>query len=149
MATVNVINGAALNLAFPGTPGGLTLSSPALSTNLILQSADESNKATVYRVEDEVGNRIMSAWFDPNKEVMLEMIIKGTGLANVIAVTQTIEAMYPGLLMTIAACQQMPGLVGTTWELQDSPKIAGTNKDAKKWTCTIVQAAGITAVVSA
>ena len=149
MATVNRINGTAVNIGFAGTPGGLTITTPAISTNLVLQSADEHNKGTNYRVEDEVGNRMVSAWFDPNKEVMLEFIIKDAGLAAVIASTAVIEGIQPGDMLVISACQQMPGLVGSAWEVQDSPKVSGTNKDAKKWSCSLVSAPGITATVSA
>jgi hypothetical protein len=149
MATVSRINGVAVNIGFAGTPGGLSITSPAISTNLILQSADESNKATSYRVEDEVGNRVVSTWMDPTKEVVLEMIIKITGLAAVITATAAIEAIEPGDMLTIGACQQQPGLVATNWEVQDSPKVAGTNKDAKKFTVTLVAAPGITGPASA
>jgi hypothetical protein len=148
MAVVNKINGTAVNIAFAGTPGGITITNPALSTNFILQSTDETQGASNYRVEDEVGNVIVSAWMDPHTKVTLEMIIKGAGLADVINQTQTVEGITPGLLLVIAACQQQPGLVGTNWEVMDSPKVAGSNKDAKRFTCNLERRAGITATVA-
>lgn len=148
MAVVNVINGTAVNIAFAGTPGGLQITSPAISTSLILQSTDEAQDAENYRVSDEVGNVVMSSWMDPHTKATLEFIIKGTGLADVITQTALIEAITPGELLTIGACQQQPGLVGTNWEVMSGPKVAGTNKDAKKFTCNLERRPGITAVAA-
>ena len=149
MATVAKILGTAVNIGFAGTAGGITITSPALSTNFILQSEDLTQAASNYRVEDEVGNVVVSAWMDPHSKATLEMIIKGTGLADVITQTAVVEGITPGTLITVGACQQQPGLVGTNWEVMDSPKIAGTNKDAKKFTVSLEKRAGITAAVSA
>lgn len=149
MATVAKINGTAVNIGFAGTAGGITITNPALSTNFILQSADETQGANNYRVEDEVGNVVTSAWSDPHSKVTLELIIKGTGLADVITQTATVEAIVPGVLLVVGACQQQPGLVATNWEVMDSPKVAGTNKDAKKFTVNLEKRAGITSAVSA
>jgi hypothetical protein len=149
MATVAVQNGTAVNIGFAGTSGGISITSPAVSTKLILQSADEAQSANNYRVEDEVANVVVSAWSDPHSKVTLELIIKGTGLADAIASTALCEAITPGTLLVIGACQQQPGLVGTHWEVMDGPKVAGTNKDAKKFTVNLESRAGITAVAAA
>lgn len=149
MATVSKINGTAVNVAFAGTAGGITITSPALTGKLILQSADESNGASNYRVEDEVGNVVTSAWMDPHKKATLELIIKGTGRGDAIVSTTLCEAIVPGELLVITACQQMPGLFSTVvtdkWEVMDGPKVAGSNKDAKKFSITLEKRAGITA----
>lgn len=100
------------------------------------------------RVEDEVGNVVTSAWMDPHQKVTLELIIKSDTLANVITATTTIAAIKPGDLLTVSACQQMPSLVATNWEVMDSPKVAGSNKDAKKFTCSLEARPGITAAAS-
>lgn len=149
MATVSVINGTAVNIGFAGTSGGISITTPAISTKLILQSADEATGASNYRVEDEVGNVVVSAWMDPHTKATLEVIIKGTGLADAIASTALIEAIKPGDLLVIGACQQMPGLVATNWEVMDGPKVSGTNKDAKKFNISLEKRAGITAAASA
>lgn len=149
MATVAQILGTAVNIGFAGTAGGLTISSPAVSTKLILQSTDETQAANNYRVEDEVGNVVMSAWSDQHTKAVLEFIIKGSGLADVITSTSLVEAITPGTLLNISACQQQPGLVGTNWEVMDSPKVAGSNKDAKKFSVTVEKRAGITQVAPA
>ncbi len=150
MATVAVINGVAVNIAFAGTAGGISITSPAISTSVILQSADEAQDATNYRVEDEVGNVVVSAWMDPHTKATLEIIPKGTGLAAVASVTTPLfEGITPGTFLVIGACQQMPGLVGTNWEVMSGPKLAGTNKDAKKFTVSIEKRAGITGLASA
>lgn len=149
MATVAVQNGTAVNIGFAGTAGGLTITSPAISTKLILQSADESQDATNYRVEDEVGNVVVSAWTDPHTKVTLELVIKGTGLADAIASTVLCEALTPGVILVIGACQQQPGLVGTNWEVMSAPKVAGSNKDAKKLSLSLEKRAGITAAAGA
>jgi hypothetical protein len=149
MATVAVINGTAVNIGFAGTAGGLTITTPSISTNLILQSTDVSRGANNYRVEDEVGNVVTSAWSDPHLKAQLEFIIKGTGLAAVITATTAVGAIAPGDILVIGACQQHPDLVGTTWEVMDSPRVSGSNKDAKKFSCSLEKRAGITAVASA
>ena len=148
MAVVNVINGVAVNIGFAGTPGGIAITNPSLSSQLILQSADVSQDASNYRVEDEVGNVIVSSWMDPHAKATLELIIKGAGLADVITQTSVVTGITPGTLLVIGACQQLPALVGTNWEVMSGPKVAGTNKDAKKFTINLEKRAGITAVVS-
>jgi hypothetical protein len=149
MATVDKINGTAVNIGFAGTAGGLTITTPAISTNLILQSADYGLDATNERVMDEVGNVVASAWSDPHAKAQLEFVIKGTGLADVITVTTTIAAIKPGDILVIGACQQLAPLVGTTWEVMSSPRVSGTNTTAKRFTCSLEKRAGITAAASA
>lgn len=148
MATVAVQNGMAVNIGFPTTAGGLTITTPSMTGNILLQSADTAGGASNYRVEDNVGNVVVSAWSDPHTKATLEIIIAAAGLAAAITAT-TLSALQPGALITIGACANMPDLIGTNWEIMDSPKIAGTNKDAKKLTLSIEKRAGITAVASA
>jgi len=148
MAIVAVINGTPVNIGFAGTAGGLTITTPSISTNLILQSADHSRAASNMLVLDEVGNEVTSAWSNPHQMATLEFVIKSDSLANVITATTTIAAIAPGDLLVVGACQQLPSLVGTNWEVQDSPKVAGTNTDAKKFNCTVKKRAGITAAAS-
>lgn len=143
--TVAVQNGTAVNIGFPG---GIPLSSPNLSSNLILQSADESAGANNYRVEDEVGDVVVSAWSDPHTKCTLEMIIKGSGIAAA-QIASTLSGLTPGTLCTFGTFLPMPDITGAAWEMMDSPKIAGSNKDAKKLTCNLEKRAGITAVASA
>lgn len=145
MATVGTINGTAVNIGFAGTAGGLTITTPSISTNLILQSAEETQGANNYRVEDEVGNVVTSAWSDPHTKAQLEFIIKSTTLAAVITATTTIAAIKPGDLLVIGACQQQPSLAASTWEVMDSPRVGSSNKDAKKFTVSLEKRAGITA----
>lgn len=140
MANVNIINGTAVNFAFPTTPGGITYS--VLSGKLILQSADQSKGARNERVTDEVGNVTTSAWTDPHDKATLEHVIKGTGLADAITQT-TLAALAVGVIITISACANMPDLVATNWEIMDS-KISGTNTSAKKLSLTLEKRVGIT-----
>lgn len=149
MATVATINGTAVNIGFAGTSGGLTITTPSISSNIILQSAEESQGANNYRVEDEVGNVVTSAWSDPHSKAQIEFIIKASTLAAVITATTTIAAIKPGDILVIGACQQHPSLVGTTWEVMDSPRVSGSNKDAKKFTVSLEKRAGITAAATA
>lgn len=148
MATLAVLNGTAVNIGFGTTSGGLTISNPALTSMIILQSADYGNDASNYRVEDEVGNVVVSAWSDPHQKASLEFIIKSDSKANVITATATVAAIAPGDIITIGACAQMTSLVGSTWEVMSGPKVSGSNKDAKKFTCQIEKRAGITAAAS-
>ena len=148
MATVAIQNGTAVNIGFPTTAGGITITSPSMTGNIILQSADHSKGANNYRVEDEVGNVVVSAWMDPHDKATLEIIIKASGLAAAITAT-TLAALVPGTIITIGACAAMPDLIGTTWEIMDSPKISGDNKTAKKLSLTLERRAGITVVASA
>lgn len=149
MATVAVINGTPVNIGFAGTSGGLTITTPAISTNLILQSAEHSRGAANMLVLDEVGNEVTSAWSNPHQMATLEFVIKSTTLAAVITATTTITSIAPGDLLVVGACQQLPALVGTNWEVQDSPRVSGSNVDAKKFSCTVKKRDGITAVAPA
>ena len=150
MATVSKINGTPVNIGYAGTAGGIamtTITSAAIKATL--QSSDYSNEATRGLVENEVGDRMTSFWTDKYAKASLKFVITGSGLADVIAQTAVIEAIQPGDFLTVTACQQEPALVGTTWEVQTSPKISGTNKTAKEWTVELEKAAGITAVAAA
>ena len=147
MATVavqNTMTGVAVNIAFPTTTGGIAFSSPpsALAT-LFLQNASETGGATNYRVEDNVGNVIVSAWMDPHLKARLETLIGGTGLANAIANT-ILTGLKPGAILNITSCANMPDLVATNWEVMDSPEIKGSNKDAKMLSLSLESRAGIT-----
>lgn len=146
MATVNKQNGTAVNFAFPTTTGGITVSVPDISGNLILQSADETAGATNERVLDEVGNVVSSIWTDPHLKASLECVIKAAGLAAAITAT-AIASLVPGTIITISACANMPDLIATTWEVMDA-KIAGTNTSAKRLTLSLEKRAGITAAAS-
>jgi len=147
MATVSRINGTAVNVGFAGTAGGITITNPAVSATL--QECGFAQDASNERVLDEVGNRMSSIWTDPHAKADLKLVIKGTGLADVIAQTAIIEAVLPGTLLSITACQQEPGMVATNWEVMSGPKITGTNKTAKEWTVSLEKAAGITAQAAA
>lgn len=147
MATVNIQNGTAVNFGFPTTAGGITISSPAISGNLILQSADETAGANNERVMDEVGNVVTSIWTDPHIKATLECVIKAAGLAAAITAT-AIASLVPGTIITISACAAMPDLIATSWEVMDA-KISGTNTTAKRLTLSLEKRAGITAVASA
>ncbi len=150
MATVSKINGTPVNIGYAGTAGGIamtTITSTAIKATL--QSSDYSTEATRGLVENEVGNRMTSFWTDPYAKASLKLVITGSGLADVITQTALIEAITPGQFLIVTACQQEPALVGTTWEVQTSPKISGTNKTAKEWTVELESAAGIAAVAPA
>ena len=136
--------GVAVNIGFPG---GINITSPAVSTNLIAQSGDVTAGATNYRVEDEIGNVVGSSWMDPHTKATLEFLIKGTSQTNA-QVVSVLTGLTPGTLLTVGTCAALPDLVGTNWEMMDSPKIAGTNRDAKKLTCNLEKRAGITQTTS-
>ena len=95
-----------------------------------------------------MGNVVVSAWSDPHYKATLEIIIKASGLAAAITAT-TLASLTPGTIITIGACAAMPDLVGSTWEIMDSPKISGDNKTAKKLSLSLEKRAGITAAASA
>jgi hypothetical protein len=146
-ASVAVQNGVPCNIGFPTTVGGIQLATPTTLATIFLQSADETAGATNYRAEDSAGNVVISSWMDPHTKATLEILIAGTGIANAIANT-TLTGITPGTIISITHCANMPDLVQTNWEVMDSPKISGTNKDAKKLTLSLEQRAGITAVAS-
>jgi hypothetical protein len=146
MATVNKILGTAVNVGFAGTAGGITITNPAVSATL--QECGYSTDGSNERVLDEVGNRMSSIWTDPHAKADLKLVIKGAGLADVIAQTAIIEAITPGMLLTVGACQQAPGMVAANWEVMNAPKITGTNKNAKEWTLSLEKAPGITATAA-
>lgn len=147
--TLSAINGSyACNIGFGGTSGGITISNPALSTNLILQSADYQNDAENIEVFDEVGDLAMSAWTNQQKKATLELIIKGTTEADATTQTTTVMGILPGQFLTVSACAKMPVLVGTTWEVLSGPKTSGTNKDAKKFSVSLRYSAKVTAQIT-
>lgn len=146
MATVNIQLGTAVNFAFPSTTGGIAITTPAISGNLILQSADETQAATNERTMDEVGNVVVSVWTDPHLKCTFEAVIKAASVAAAITAT-TLASIPPGTIMVIGTCANMPDLVGTTWEVMDS-KIAGTNNSAKRITVSAEKRAGITAAAT-
>jgi len=147
MATVSRINGTAVNVGFAGTPGGITITNPAVKGTL--QELGISQDASNERVLDEVGNRMASIWTDPHAKAELKLVITGTGLGDAIVQTSVIEAILPGTLLNITACQQEPGMVATNWEVMSAPKISGTNKNAKEFTLSVEKAAGIVAQANA
>ena len=149
MSTVSRINGTPVNIGYAGTSGGATLTTiTSTAIKATLQSGDYSNEATRGLVENEVGDRMTSFWTDKFNKASLKFVITGSGLADVISQTAVIEAINPGDFLIVTACQQEPAFVGSTWEVQGSPKITGTNKTAKEWTVELENAAGITAVAS-
>lgn len=127
-----VMNGAfAVSFAFPTTVGGLRITSPNLDGKLVLNSADHSKGATNERTHDEIGNVMVSGWFDPHDKATLEHIIRGSSYADVLAQIQTLQALPLGTLINIAECAAMPGLVHTSWEMMDL-KITGANTGGPK-----------------
>ena len=148
-SAVAVQNGVAVNIGFSSTASAASfaLAAPSTLATIYLQSADETGGATNYRVEDSVGNVVVSAWMDPHTKATLEVIIAGTGLAAAITNT-TLTGITPGTIININDCAAMPDLKATNWEVMDSPKIAGTNKDAKKLSLSLEKRTGITGVAS-
>lgn len=143
MASVYIQNGTPVNIAFPTTAGGITI--PSLPAVFVLQKADETGGAENYRVKDNVGNVIVSAWMDPHTKVSLEFLITGTGIAAAQANT-ILTGLTPGIILTISACQSMPDLVATNWEIMNDPKITKSNVDAAMFSFNVEKRAGITAV---
>lgn len=153
MASNYANNGIACSIGFGGTAGGITITNPAISTYMILESADISADAENIEVFDESGNLTMSSWTNPQAKVSLKMTIKGTGLAQVDATVQTllfgvagVGGVQPGTLFIISACQKMPSLVATNWEAMSGLKLEGTNKTAKTYNISLRASPGITAV---
>lgn len=144
MATLGRVNGVGVNIGFAGTPGGITLNDAGITPTLILQSTDETGEAENYEVYDEAGNLTISAWLNPQRKVTLELVISGSGGANALAQTVLCEEINPGDLMVVSACVMQPGLVKTNWEVLTGPKVAGTNKDAKKFSVSMRYSPGIT-----
>ena len=151
MATIYQINGSfGVSIGFGGTPGGITITNPAISTNLILQNADYSQDAENIRVEDESGNLVISAWTDPHQEASLKLVVKGTGIANVDSViAPLIAAVQPGTLFVVGACAKMQMLVATNWEALSGLKYMGSNKNAKEWEVKLRASPGITQIAPA
>jgi len=143
-----VINGTPCNFGLHTTTGGITVSGPTdLTGKLILQSAEYSKAATNDRTGDEVGNVVISAWYDAHTKATLEWVPIGSNLAG--AITNTaIGGFIPGAFVTIAACASMPELVATTWEIVGETKVTGSNTSQKKVTVNIEKRAGITAVAT-
>jgi hypothetical protein len=144
MAQIGRINGVGVNIGYAGTPGGITLNDAGISPKMILQSADDSGEAENYEIMDEAGNLTISAWLNPQRKSTLELVITGAGGGDAITQTQLCENISPGDMLVISACAALPGLVKTNWEVLTGPKVAGTNKDAKKFTCNVRYSPGVT-----
>lgn len=144
MAVLGRVNGVGVNIGFDGTPGGITFNDSGIIPTLILQTGDSSNDAENYEVMDEAANLTASAWLNPQAKATLELIISGSGGANAISQTQLCSQIQPGDLLNISACNKMPQLVGSNWEVMSGPKIGGSNKDAKKFTINLRRSPGIT-----
>ena len=150
MGPYTVLGNFGVSIGFSGTSGGITITNPAISTNMILQSADYEQEAEEIKVDDEGGTMVISAWTDPRQMVTLRMVVKGTGIAsvdNVVAglVTQT----QPGTLFVISACVKMQALVATNWVALSGLKYSGTNKDAKMYDVKLRASPGITQIAPA
>jgi hypothetical protein len=144
MAVLGRVNGVGVNIGYAGTPGGITFNDAGVQPKLILQTADASNDAENYEVYDEAGNLTISAWLNPQNKAMLEFVVTGAGGADAIAQTTAVMGIQPGDILVVTACAAMPNLVRTNWEVLSGPKVAGSNKDAKKFTVNIRASAGIT-----
>ena len=131
-----------------GWPGGLTISSSiggAISTYLITQSVDKSQEAERVLVHDEAGNRVGSNWIDWYTKVTMKFVVKGAGLAQLQAVVYPlIASITPGSFLSITVCASQPDLVGASYEVQNGPKLTGTNKTYKEWSVDLELAPGIT-----
>jgi hypothetical protein len=143
--SISIQNGTPVNIAFQGTVGGLTI--PSLPAVFILQKADETGGAENYRVKDNVGAVIVSAWMDAHFKASLEFLITGTTIATAMANT-ILTGLTPGTLLNISACASMPDLQKMTWEIMDSPKISKSNTDAAMFSLNIEYRAGIVATLT-
>jgi len=142
-------NGVAVGIGFAG---GISITSPALTGRLLLQSADSSQHGENVEIHDDIGNLVGSGWINPQQRASLKLTLKSAtnSLSDFLTNTEAVvELIQPGQLITIGSCAAMPSLVGTTWELLDGPKVSGTNKTAREWTIDIRKSPGITAQVSA
>ena len=144
MAQLGRVNGVAVNIGYAGTPGGVTLNDAGVIPTLILQTADVASEAENFEVFDEAGNLTASAWLNPQAKATLELVISGSGGANAVVQTTACTGIKSGDILTISACAQLPALVQTNWEVLSGPKVAGSNKDAKKFTVNLRASPGIT-----
>jgi hypothetical protein len=149
MAVLGRVNGVGVNIGYAGTPGGLTFTDAGIQPKLILQTADSSNDAENYEVYDEAGNLTISAWLNPQNKAMMEFVITGAGGADALNQTQIVQNIQPGDILIVTSCVQLPGLVKANWEVLSAPKVAGSNKDAKKFTVNVRASAGITGAMPA
>jgi hypothetical protein len=80
---------------------------------------------------------------------MMEFVITGAGAADALTQTTIVTSINPGDILVVTACAALPALVKTNWEVLSGPKVAGSNKDAKKFTVNVRASAGITGVMPA
>lgn len=144
MAQLGRVNGVGVNIGYAGTPGGITFTDGGVGATLILQTADVMQDAENYEVYDEAGNLTASAWLNPQAKATLELVISGSGGANAITQTTVCTNIKAGDLLVVTACAALPALVATNWEVLSGPKVAGSNKDAKKFTVSLRASPGIT-----
>ena len=137
----NSTTGIGVNIGFPG---GIVVT----GISWYLQDADQSADAENLRIFDEIGNRVVSAWFDDHNKFTLTGVIKGTGQAASQAAT-TLANLRPGTLLTITSAAAMPDAVGTNLEVMSGASIKGSNKDAKKVSFSVEKSANITATMPA
>lgn len=141
-----VVNGTPCNFAFHTTTGGITITSPSLTGNILLQSAEHSQGGDNERTRDGIGNVVISAWVDPHTKASLEWVITAASLSAAATAT-TLASFTLGAFVTVGACASRPDLVGTTWEVM-AARIPGTNQSAARMMLELEKRAGVTAAAT-
>ncbi len=143
MAAPIPINGIAVNFGFVSA-SGLTI---AGLVGTLLQSADHSSAADMEGARNGIGAYVVRGWYDTHDEAALEWVVTASSIANAITAS-SLTPVVAGTLITIANCDSLPELNGTTWEVQSGAKVSGSNTTFKKMSVTIHKRAGITAAAS-
>lgn len=133
-------NGTAVNFAF-ATAAGITTAS---ITGILLQEAGYGLQSERVLVKNAQGKRTTSIHEDEFETLRLRYIISGTNLA---AAKTNATLRQPGLFVVITACDDIPGLVQSNWEVI-SGELTGSNNAPKEVTLQLERAALITAAAT-
>lgn len=137
----NIQNGVAVNFALAGA----TVTGAGIGTG-IWQSADYEkmrDKEEVFGDDASLKTRI---WSNPGMKAKITYIVKAGGTATATLAAQT-TLPDCGIFANISACDLIPDLVNTAWEVVGS-SMKGTNKTVKEVTLDLEYHVGITAAAS-
>jgi len=138
-----------VNFGFADTNGiGLKTSAGASIVGFLLQSVDYGAPASCEVTIDGQGNDVNHTWFNPHEEATLECVFVDSTATPTISqalTNTTLAQIKPGTLIQVTPFTALPDMPSSTvlWEVQSTPRITGSNVNAKKVSIPIKRFAGI------
>lgn len=137
-------NGTPVNFSFQSA-AGISIASGAALSGILLQTAEHSRQADKETTLDGQGARAARGWHHFRSAATLEWVVAGTSLATALS-NSSLASITPGAFFVIT-CTTLPDLTGS-WEVQEGPKISGSNTTSKRISVPLEYAAGVTQAAS-